>query len=421
MIGVIMAGARALFAGGAGKAASGTAGKVVKAAVTGATKRPAKGAGGATGGGSGHDAQAEKLNKLWAYDSQWSIASRLTGLIGDNTPSFIHAINVSVIGGPQADLRRVWFLACAAAFGRYRNRVKGVGQANLDAVWDVTGKSVSVSIAYINSGFSNVLANVFRSGATPLIGGPALLLGVVNILGGGFTTGPGRTAVAGTGRTQLSATQFIQVGPDQVTVGGGWPDFMQQGSSPNPATIPADLPPQDEMCEADRGRVLKFGKNPAVDVTGEVPIRKSGDLLVPWGRVGPVGLNTVHPAATRGFSSNLLILGNRIALPDDGRLITTGEKLDPRVQPPKPVIDGKSRMSVVAAIHAALHAPCYAPESVGCSVQPLYTPGLRVYPAGKELEDNDLLSQTKFSAALSSVPKPAFEPLPAVNEPTLTE
>jgi len=47
-------------------------------------------------------------------------------------------------------------------------------------------------------------------------------------------------------------------------------------------------------------------------------------------------------------------------LPDAGRVITTGEKYHPAVQPPKPAVDGVSRYSLVELVTLALHAPCTA-------------------------------------------------------------
>jgi hypothetical protein len=60
------------------------------------------------------------------------------------------------VGGPNADLRRVWYLCVAAAFGRYRNRVGATGavEYQIECAWDVTGKSTMVTLGYTLSGIS---------------------------------------------------------------------------------------------------------------------------------------------------------------------------------------------------------------------------------------------------------------------------
>jgi hypothetical protein len=74
-------------------------------------------------------------------------------------------------------------------------------------------------------------------------------------------------------------------------------------------------------------------------------------------------------------------------LPDDGRVITTGEKNDPRVQPPKPPYDGVSRGGALSLIAQHLQNPCEcvdAPHCVGNNQEAL-SKGFYIYPPGANL------------------------------------
>lgn len=356
------------------------------------------------------------LEKLWKIDTAWSLAERMTQLIGDNAPTFIHAINVSVIGGPAADLRRVWYLACAAAFGRYRNRVNGISEVNLEGVWDVTGKAARVSIAYTFAGFAgqvdlpNQIPQILGGAPRMLIVPPAVQVGewlwskVKPAPAGGPAAAvpvPGGPAPAGGTRGGLD---LIMNGPDQVTIGEAWPQFLRRPALEDlilPAAFPAaalrdtgrytPFNPVFEECDADTLYVRFSGPYKKVDIFGELPKQPgdifggegTGTLFLPYGQVSPITGPFIENFGTR----ERLRIGNKTyisspKLPDDGRVITTGEKRDPRVQPPRPWVDGKSRMSMIDLISSALHQPCYAPEGPPCEENVLAASGRSLYAPG---------------------------------------
>lgn len=382
-------------------------------------------------------ARQTKLEKLWTLDSAQNLFARLNTLVGENTPSFVHTITVSVIGGPTADLRRVWYLACAAAFGRYRNRVSSVGSVNMEAVWDVTGKAVQVTIGYVKSGLVDQGVGLAQRAARSrtnlaiIVSPGAAVSSYLGEVIGGAIAGPAAAPVVvpvGRGRTALTAVQFLQVGPDQVTIGGTWPDFLSAAST-KVATAEETIPPAGvtrafEPCAPvvveSYGLVEKFVENSTVDVLGELPVDGSAGVTAPWGRTSPPGGASLNTASFRSYDETGPS-SHAATLPDDGRIITTGEVRSPSVQPPKPVVDGKSRTSAIAAIHAALHDPCHAPERLPCMPSPLYSDGVPVYRAGLGLEDDWRTGGRAFSAAVAAAARPGRAPTPTVVEPALTE
>lgn len=431
--GIISGGGRLLAGGAARLMASG--GRLLRGGAGAATKSgrafspptarfgsgwpSMRGSGGGGKGGHGPAAHPEHastrnsaLDKLWTAQTGIDLFSRLSTLVGENTSSFVHTITVSVFGGPHADLRRCWYLACAAAFGRYRNRVRGLGQASLDATWDVTGKSVMVTIGYINSGFVELLPQVPRSGLEIFERGAELGRALRRKIVGGAPVAvepPVGVIPLGKGRTELSARQFLQVGPDQVTVGAGWPDFlsMQRRGGVGPDER---IPKDDGGTLGDRcndhdtfGPITIVSENPSIEVLGEMPDEFANGVSAPWGRVVPHTRASDTTSSYRTYAETGDGSGDP-TLPDDGRLITTGEKRNPKVQPPKPILDGKSRMTIVDLIHAALHDPCYAPEALPCSEAPMYATENRVYAAGLNLTDNGLVGDRSFTLALDASP-----------------
>jgi len=384
----------------------------------------------------------KKLNRLWRYDTTWNLIQRVNGLIAENAHSFTHAISVAVVGGPHADLRRCWYLALSAAFGRYRRRVKGIGEANIEAVWDITGKSVHVSIAYVGAGLSNLISEAkndidLRLGsdasgnATAITN--AFVGGIFPIIARVVNGAAARNFIAGgQGIVLTGGIELLQVGPDQVTVGGGWPNWLLNSPGANifnPITnivsIAINLltPPlaergivwsnvNDSDCTSDTNLNIKFTKDPLIDVFKELPVNDADGIRCPWGAITPINIAASGLFSKRGNTS---FTGP--TLPDDGRVLTTGEKRDVRIQPPRPAIDGKSRESLVDLIVAALHQPCNAPHSVGCQPGPVGSQGIRTYPAGKGLEGR------QFQQAWQSVRNPEMldATLPAKNVPRLTK
>lgn len=104
-------------------------------------------------------------------------------------PAFGHTILVAVEGGPGADINRIWKLAVAAAFGRFRQRISTFAGATVDCVWDITDKAVAIRISYASNGLVPHIAGAIAEGKRAL--------------------------------------NVIQEGPSAETVGGTWADFLQ--------------------------------------------------------------------------------------------------------------------------------------------------------------------------------------------------
>lgn len=391
-----------------------------------------------TPSGDGESAASKRLTKLWAADTMWNLFERTSGVIDANLPSFTHSIRVGVVGGPAADMRRVWYLACATAFGRFRRRVDGVAEYNIEGVWDITGKAAAVDIAYSLSG---TLGNVGVKKSTLKVFGGGFLFGV------GFLTMQPAVAVAGLALAAdgvgtlgtegfdgvAGGISFMQQGPDQVTIGDTWPSWFRRNSvsgtipdvlkGPSGVYVPYGKVTID--CVKDEP-LARFTQNKIVDVLGEmVQVRgvTSSSLAAryyPFGQIVDVSVydsvtgkyvNARHKPWSAVFFKN----GYQSIplLPDDGRLITTGEKRDPSVQPPRPWVDGESRMSTVDLIVQALHNPCYAPPKVPCPVVPAGGSGMRFYPASTGI---DWTEDKATSTAFYDPTNPRNESIPRLGE-----
>lgn len=323
----------------------------------------------------GHD----RTNKLFGLQIGWDLFDRAMSKVNANAPTFTHSITVSCQGGPLADLRRVYYLALAAAFGRWSNGVAGElkgSTTSMVAHIDVTGKAVAVNISYTTLAAVTAVRSVTGFSDTPL--------------------------------------KIIQQGPDQVTVGGSWPSFLQtttKGSSsvtdgvvgavvgglvggpvgaitggaigilvPN---IPSSQPPTTKASlSRASGRVItgcsSLGYAPVIlvsdgkerNVFAELPTTVGEQFKIPWGALTVDGAQGRTYTLADGRATTL-------PLPDAGRVITTGEKFHPLVQPPKPPIDGNTRGSLVTLVTQALASPCYLPAPVPCNPRnPLFSTGL---------------------------------------------
>lgn len=334
------------------------------------------------------------LDKMWIAQAGMDIADKIHDKLDGNLPSFTHTISVAVRGGPEADLRRVWYLCCAAAFGRYRNRVLGLQQVHLDATWDITGKACSITIGYTNSGMLAVAEKEFsKLFSVPTFDNPLA---------------------------------FIQRGPDQVTVGGNWPSFVatfaQMGSGILPSwintvgqfiggqlvygpvlgpaiaiqrlynllnlqanidsistvRIPNEQWTVEARCGSRTPMALQLFGGTGRGLFRELPRINGTTTYLPWRRVLPDGQNSVI-----SYGSTQTRSGAIPVLPDDGRLITTGEKLDPNVQHPRPQVDGIGRSSTLSLVAQALQTPCFLVASPPCPVAPLGSSGVEVYRPGE--------------------------------------
>jgi hypothetical protein len=243
----------------------------------------------------------DRLNKLWTLQERLRLAQQ----IDSNLPYFSHSIAVSVVGGPKADMQRIWALCLSTAFGRYRQAgLQGFQAADLDAVWDITGKACQVQMSYVNSGFIGTALNLASS----------------------------------TGATG-SYTDFIVAGPTQETVGGRTASWIN-----------ADL-----VIGAVAGAAAVGG------LVGRVIGGRFGDS------------QTGAAIGSLGFGAQALLYANLIRkasgngelnLPDSGRIITTANKVNPNLQPPRPPGDNFSRtFPYVALVANALTEPGYLPAA----------------------------------------------------------
>jgi hypothetical protein len=345
------------------------------------------------------------LEKMWAADAAANLFERTLAYTGAlDFPTFTHVIVVSVVGGPQADMRRVWYLACAAAFGRYRYRVGQLGPATVNATWDITGKAVQIEIEYTINATVEAAKRV----------GESVGMGL-------FTSG----------------LRYMQQGPTQVTIGGGWPAFLlttQQNTTPSQvgqvltgvgaaltvggiffpvlaipglivggagailetgiadtstttqatgvsAVLPIDAAPtvQPVTGETQEVPTAPVTTNHQINILGELPRPYGEGYLLPWDRTIPKSQGTPLSGSVIDKTCSVPVL------PDDGRVITTGEKLDPRVQSPRPVLDGQTRSSLVILVAQALSSPGYLPDSPPATENPLWAPGVYAYNPGTGL------------------------------------
>jgi len=315
--------------------------------------------------------------------------------ISKNLPCFFHSITVEVVGGPGADLRRCWYLALAACFGRYRRGLKGISGRTMSAQWDITGKTCSITMSYTFGGYVDTVDAIVKSGL-----------------------------LDADGRTGLS---MLQEGPDQVTIGAGWPTFFytteQKSTSTSRGTfesitdfffldsigvysnakearaerdlaLPGEYittPPAEDIPSQPWLLTYKAQFHLAPDInkfyprdifnpnfqlapfevfnhTTDIPGRTYiPDLFreFPYSVSGSTSafrfvLRTVTPQGFHQFDIVDTIRTPRLV--DDGRLITTGEKFDPIVQNARPPVDGLVKGSILAMVTQSLSSPGYLPQ-----------------------------------------------------------
>lgn len=280
-------------------------------------------------------ASEDRLTRLWSLQSRLQIFGSLYGTIESQLPTFTHTIAVSVIGGPKSDMRRIWQLCLSTAFGRYRQAGRtGLQAGQLDATWDITGKSCQVIISYVNSGIEGALAGAGIGLKTALANNPLGTAGAVAIPGG---LGVGVVA----GANVATVGDFLYQGPTQETVGGDTLSWLNVDGVLANAAVTGGI---GGAAGAVVGGILTRS------ITG---VKKGAELGVITG--------AVLGAATGAIVASIQ---NRPALPDSNRVITTANKVNPNVQPPKPSGDGVSRtFPYLALVANALNSPCYLPAS----------------------------------------------------------
>lgn len=290
-------------------------------------------------------------------------------------PGFQHGIQVVVTGGPQSNIRRIWYLAVSACFGRLRNRVlTALTPMTMEAVWDISNKAVSIEVVYCTNA----------------------LMAVERAIDPGLNLGPNTL-----NDPQSCAVAMLLRGPEQLTVGGRWSSafdpppasmtlgtgfgsapFLLPGLQPEwIARITTTVCPQHE--EGEQVTIFPLG---VVDREVKVPINilhelPDGNAIQRSAHVlnvafYPFRVVTAHNATKHGMTALVLSSNRYPSLPDQGRVITTAEKLDVRVQPPKPPYDGSSRTGLLALVAQAIQQPCYLPTSPPCTTNTAAQPGV---------------------------------------------
>lgn len=293
-------------------------------------------------------------------------------------PSFNHSIQIAVAGGPNADIRRLWYLCVSATFGRFRNRVRTAAvPISLSATWDVANKVVSLEINY-------------SANQLDQLEGDRL----------GFSS-------VGLADPGGSASALMSRGPEQVTVGGAWERIFLPSdirklektapSVPQPKWI-ALLTKSGCIGVGGSGGPVQWAVTSTIDpVAGRVSSPGLGliDVLkeLPHGAAVntgegatfmkatryPYAVSYVQPGAAGGGTGPRAAVVTNDALPrlpDEHRIITTNEKFDRRVQPPKPHVDGVTRSSFLSLVAASLQTPCYLPQAPPCTRNPAGSSGV---------------------------------------------
>jgi len=295
---------------------------------------------------------------------------RLVANISSNLDTFAHSISVKVKGGPAADLRRVYYLALAACFGRYGRGVTRValGYSELSCHTDVTNKEVTVTVGYRVSALGDIGRELGSAGNDPF--------------------------------AVRTPTDIMHEGPDQVTIGAGWTGPFYTSKDGSYAA--------NEALSIKGGSVVRIPVN-RYDIPADTKLTEQAGtvLVVPVGgnnaqwkviqpetlRLDPVPVNPLRPYTARPVAPDPLREYPRVTgsvetmylqengpvwrdaflpvvrtagkrtpiLPDDGRIITTGETRSPDVQPSRPPVDGIARGGLLGMTVQALADPGFLP------------------------------------------------------------
>jgi hypothetical protein len=338
-------------------------------------------------------------------DAAFNLAGRVFTAAGSFFSEFQGAITVRVVGGPHADIRRIWYLALAAAFGRYRNRTDdSLASIAYQGTWDVTGKAVQIEIAYTLSRFNQAAFSKTRPSAFEAQDG------TIYDYGDHFPNSAPEVK-AFLVDPSASAYTYIQRGPEQLTVGAHLPHWLQNRDRTGPVVQGNDKNAWQGP-ECAKGRPVNPEKV-FVHSTALVGMR-GVNREWPRGNNRYAGFFTGYPyrvmtpVSDRGATG---LTRDRVAkidqegdinLPDDGRVITTADKTDPLVQPPQPPSDGSSRSSLVALVAQALTQPCMLPPSPPCTrVHRGGTSGRFVWHPGHVHPEDVIEASTRIQAAHS--------------------
>lgn len=337
--------------------------------------------------GKGHDL----TNKLFGIESAWNLFDRTMDLLGKFMSQFVGGVTVQIIGGPQADIRRIWYLTLATVFGRLRNGVtSSFADVAYSAEWDITSKACQVQVVYtLGKVASKFIHGVSLWDVTSLTPDDTVLARFGML-------GRGKLAVASAALTPGDTPWgYIKRGPEQLTIGGPLPAWMNRESGvdvevikqlagPNHigvispvAVFPEWVGVPCEPAAVSPARVVTGGAF-MLGGAGQKAGPLFGDVLREW-PLGPAGRHSSFPYAVLGSRDAggalktfrdpwaALSASAKLTLPDDGRVITTAEKTDPKVQPPQPHVDGRARTSLVHLVSQALLNPCYLPPTLPCT------------------------------------------------------
>ncbi len=296
---------------------------------------------------------ASLLEKLWSFQA----ATQQVAQLDSAFPIFVHDVVVGVSGGPYADIQRIWQLCTAAAFGKYRegpNFNMATSTVSYVASWDITDKVVSFHITSTAGGIAgmvereagDVISDIYANSGLGIIDAAADALGkalavepLVNAAKDGIN--PFRVSRNYRARSN-SPLDYLLLGPSQETVGG------------KPPAI--------------------FGYN--------------GPSFAGTKIIGGIPATAIAKAIAGTAQSTALDVYNQF--PDDGRLITTGYKMDPNCQNPVPPLDGLARSSLVSLVAATLtNTPSYFPaKPPTLNTTPFNALSPRLYNAGSPQPSN---------------------------------
>ncbi len=311
------------------------------------------------------------MGDVWQVTGRLDLLKRAIDLVTDSMPAVTHSILVEVIGGPRADIRRIWYLAVSAALGRYRTGIRTtLSPLSIAAMWDITGKAVSIELVYQNNKLTDLAISPLTVGLIPGVAG----IGAAPYRFNDPTLGP---------------IQFLMRGPEQVTVGAGWDSMLR--ADPRFAA-PVERVPIVRNIRTPPAWLARLSGAPTYCLSGTSArgsgVQRSG--IVELAGTGPNAVNplrefpviagsrtgvSLYPyrvtfSATGGIpepANTLVGLNTLPNLPDQNRIITTVEKLDVNIQPPKPPYDGHTRFGLLSLVAQALQNPCYLPSSPPCT------------------------------------------------------
>jgi hypothetical protein len=293
-----------------------------------------------------------------AFDTAADWAKGLYGVARLASPQWFHQVTCTVQGGPSGDMRRLWLLALSAVAGRIARSGRSTGKFRdvngnaYTANFDVAHRTVTFTYAYSVSG---MLAHALtaQNGTTSTVVGRA-------------SQQPGVSVVGATYRTPHPVVHLAR-GADALTIGGSPGDIGIPASDAFDTT--SGQVGEKKMYNAAGSYSVSLGalesRVPgAVSLTLDGPASPDASReLARTGGSTSFGqyyyfLRQHHGGGYYGLPATMMEMPG--TLPDTGRIVTTGELYDYRVQPPKPDADGLSRENPLVSVVAPLLQPGFA-------------------------------------------------------------